>query len=167
MAKKNRDSVVLEQINCACLIHGVAYGWNYVDRLYNMLTRNLSQGVKLHVFTEPDRNVPAHMIKHELKDLGVSGPKQAWWYKLQIFNSEHYSGPLLYFDLDTVIVRNIDWAWQQDLNFFWGIRDFKCLWKPTDQGINSSVMWWDTTKFDWIWQNGPAGQLRSHSQTRR
>lgn len=160
MGKKDRlrelaesaSSLPAGPIHCACLIHGVAYGWNYVDRLYNMLTRNLSQGVKLHVFTEPDRKVPAYMIKHELKDLGVSGPKQAWWYKLQLFNHKHHQGPLLYFDLDTVITDNIDWITRQPLEYFWAPKDFKHLWRPTHTGINSSVMWWDTTKFTDVWQ---------------
>ena len=139
-------------VDCACLIHGTAYSWDYVDRLYSMLTRHLSAGVRLHVYTESGRAVPSHMIKHELKDLKVSGPRKAWWYKLQLFNQKHYRGPLLYFDLDTVITDNIDWITHQSLDYFWAPRDFKRLWRPSHNGINSSVMWWDTGKFEDIWQ---------------
>ena len=141
-----------EVINCACLIHGTAYSWDYVDKLYNMLTRNLSRPIKLHVYTEHDRQVPDHMVKHELQDLGVSGPKKAWWYKLQLFNSQHYAGPLLYFDLDVVITDCIDWIVQQPLEYLWAPRDFKRLWNPTHTGINSSILWWDTRKFKDVWQ---------------
>jgi hypothetical protein len=91
------------------------------------------------------------MIKHVLTDWGIGGPKQSWWYKMQLFNSEHHRGPLLYFDLDTVIVGNIDWIWQLPTAYFWAVRDFKYLWRPTYSGLNSSVMWWDTTKHKQIW----------------
>jgi hypothetical protein len=91
------------------------------------------------------------MIKHELQDWGISGPKRSWWYKMQMFNTEHHSGPLLYFDLDTVIVNNIDWIWQQPLRYFWAVRDFKYLWKPTSTDLNSSIMWWDTRQYNNIW----------------
>jgi hypothetical protein len=72
---------------------------------------------------------------------------------MQMFNSAHHSGPLLYFDLDTVIVNNIDWIHQLPLSYFWGVRDFKYLWRPNYHAINSSIMWWDTTQFDWVWRN--------------
>jgi len=50
------------------------------------------------------------MIKHVLTEWpGVAGPKRSWWYKMQLFNNEHHQGDLLYFDLDTVIVRDISW----------------------------------------------------------
>jgi hypothetical protein len=63
MAKKNRariDGIT----DCACVIHGTGYDWQYVDKLYNMLTRHLPQGIRFHVYTEEHRSVPSHMIKH-------------------------------------------------------------------------------------------------------
>jgi hypothetical protein len=116
-----------------------------------MLSRNITPGIRLHVYTEADRPVPAPMIKHELQDWGIAGPRRSWWYKMQMFNIEHHSGPLLYFDLDTVIVNNIDWIWQQPLRYFWAVRDFKYLWKPTSTDLNSSIMWWDTRQYNNIW----------------
>ena len=140
-------------IDCACVIHGTGYDWKYVDNLYSMLSRNLSRPIQLHVYTEASRPVPSPYIKHELIDWKIGGPKQSWWYKVQLFNSEHHRGPLLYFDLDVVIVKNIDWIWQQKLRHFWAVKDFKHLWRPMYQSINSSIMWWDTTQFDWVWRN--------------
>lgn len=139
-------------IHCACLIHGDGYTWDYVDRLYNMIVRNISRPVVMHVYTEDSRTVPSPYIKHTLIDWGISGPKKSWWYKLQIFNCNHYSGPLLYFDLDTVITGNIDWIWRLNLNYFWTVRDFKYLWRVNYSGSNSSVMWWNTSKYDHIWK---------------
>jgi hypothetical protein len=94
------------------------------------------------------------MIKHDLVNwLGISGPKKAWWYKMQMFNPTHNLGRVLYLDLDTVITRNIDSMWELTNQYFWAIRDFKHLWRPTWNGINSSVMIWDTQKFAWIWDD--------------
>ncbi len=143
----------MKRIDCACVIHGTAYDWIYVRRLYNMLTRNLTPRVNLHVFTEAEREVDAGMIKHSLVPWPtLQGPRKGWWYKMQMFDPAHNLGRLLYFDLDVVIVRNIDWIWQQKSDYFWAIRDFKYLWRPHWTGINSSVMCWDTQKFSWLWQ---------------
>ena len=139
-------------LDCACVIHGNVYEWKYVDTLYNMLCRNITRPIRLHVYTESDRHVPEPYIKHALEDWGIGGPKRSWWYKIQMFNQQHHAGPLLYFDLDVVIVRNIDWVWQLNQRQFWALKDFKHIWRPTHQGINSSMMWWDTVQYDWIWQ---------------
>jgi hypothetical protein len=92
------------------------------------------------------------MIKHALPAWGIHGPKRSWWYKMKLFDSSEHAGPLLYFDLDTVIIDNIDWICEQPLSWFWAVRDFKYLWKPAYYGINSSVMWWDTRKFAYVWE---------------
>jgi hypothetical protein len=140
--------------NCACVIHGDAYDWVYVERLYNMLKANLSYEIRMHVFTEASRAVPSPYIKHELKEWpGISGPKKSWWYKMQMFDPAHDLGRVLYFDLDTVITKNIDWMWDLNDQYFWAIRDFKYLWRNSWSGINSSVMLWDTQKFNWIWKD--------------
>ena len=138
-------------IDCACVIHGTAYSWDYVERLYNMLSRHITPGIRLHVYTEADRPVPEPMIKHVLEPWAISSPKKYWWYKMQLFNPAHHSGPLLYFDLDTVIVSNLNWIWQQPTTYFWAIRDFKYLWRPNHTGVNSSVMWWNTLHYQNIW----------------
>lgn len=140
-------------IDCACLIHGDGYSWDYVERLFNMLNRYLTPEVRLHVYTEPERPVPEPMIKHGLVDWGVGGPRRSWWYKLQLFDPTHHAGSLLYFDLDTVIVNNIDWIWNLPLNYFWAVKDFKYLWRETHQAINSSIMWWNTQNYGHVWQN--------------
>jgi hypothetical protein len=148
MAKQNTTGPV----DCACVIHGTGYEWIYVEHLYNMLTRHLLGGIRFHVYTEHDRPVPAHMIKHVLTDWPeISGPKRSWWYKLQLFNPEHHQGNLLYFDLDTVILRDISWISQLPTEYLWGIRDFKHLQRPGYSTLNSSVMWWNVEKMSWIW----------------
>jgi hypothetical protein len=149
-----------EFIDCACVIHGDAYDWTYVERLHSMLSRHLTPTVRLHVYTETSRAVPDTYIKHGLKDWGISGPKRSWWYKMQLFNPEYHSGPLLYFDLDTVIVANIDWIWQNDPSCFWAVQDFKYLWRPGQTVINTSIMWWDTKKFSQVYEEFSKADLK-------
>lgn len=152
MAKKDRAGTDTT-IDCACVIHGTGYDWMYVDKLYNMLHKYLHRDIRFHVYTEADRNVPDHMIKHNLIEWqGVSGLRKSWWYKMQLFNAEHHSGNLLYFDLDTLIIRDIDWIPELSTDKFWTIKDFRYLQAPGWNEINSSIMWWNVEAFDWVWQ---------------
>lgn len=153
-----------EPVDCACVIHGTAYDWSYVEKLYNMLNRHISRGIRLHVYTEHWRPVPEPMIKHQLIDWGIEGPKKSWWYKMQLFNVDFHRGPMLYFDLDTVVVKNIDWIWRLSLRNFWSIRDFKYLWRPSNNGLNSSVMWWNTAQFGYVWKEAQARGVQALMQ---
>lgn len=148
-------------LDVACLIHSDGYDWSYVEKLHSMVTRHISKPVNFHVYTEADRPVPAPYIKHNLTDWGIAGPKKSWWYKMQLFNSDLFRGPLLYFDLDTVITGNIDWMWKLNLRHFWAARDFKYLWRPHWPGINSSVMWWNTAQFDHVWREVESRDLNT------
>jgi len=153
---KKRTSVG-EYIDCACLIHDTLYDWSYVDKLYRSLCRNLTPKVRMHVFTESTRFVPANYIRHDIEEWeGVRGPKRSWWYKVQLFNPAHWSKKytkMLYFDLDTVIVGNIDWLWQMDANKFWAPRDFKYLMKSSRYCINSSIMWFDPYQYQYVYKD--------------
>jgi len=146
--------MALDHIDCACVIHDTKYDMGYVDRLYNMLRRNLSRPVKLHVWTESHRSLNPEYIRHDLiewKD--VAGPRKSWWYKIQMFDPRHgISGPLLYFDLDVVIVDNIDWMLDLPQDKFCAVKDFRYLWKANRQEINSSIMFWQPQRYHWIWE---------------
>ena len=141
-------------IDCACVIHGTGYDWVYVDRLYNMLQRNLPQGIRMHVYTEPTRPVPSHMIRHDLTEWpGITGPRRSWWYKMQLFDPQHHQGNMLYFDLDTVIVRDLSWITALPTDHLWGIRDFKYLQNANRSVLNSSIMWWNVSSHAQVWQD--------------
>jgi hypothetical protein len=141
---------------CACLIVGKKYPWRYVENLYSMLSRHSSQPIRLHVLTEPDRDVPAPFIKHEL-DLWpeVSHSNLSWWYKMQLFDQKRFDQPMMYFDLDIVIVDNIDWLWHCSSvrNQFYSVQDFRYLQRPHQRKINSSVMSWCPDIFYWVWED--------------
>jgi hypothetical protein len=105
------------------------------------------------------------MVKHVLHDWpGIAGPKKSWWYKMQMFEPGRIAGRLLYFDLDTVIVDNIDWMQDLDSRYFWSIRDFRHLWRPSWKGMNSSVMLWDTSRFGWVWKEFQQNDVKTQAR---
>jgi hypothetical protein len=106
--------------------------------------------------------VPEPYVKHSLVEWpGIRGPKQSWWYKIQIFNPKQHKGHLLYFDLDTVIIGNLDWIWQKPKDSFWSIRDFKFLFKTKRQTVNSSVMWFSTEQFAYVYHRFDPEKVRN------
>lgn len=140
-------------IDCACVIHGDLYSWQYVEKLHRMLQANLTRPVRMHVFTEATRPVPLPYVRHDLEEWpAMQGRRRAWWYKMQMFNPAHEIEHLLYFDLDVVITGNIDWITHLSSEHFWTIRDFRKIWRPSWQGINSSVMSWRVPAFADLWQ---------------
>jgi hypothetical protein len=144
----------MEYRDCVCVLVGGKYGWEYVERLYSMLERHSSIPVRLHVLTEPGRRVPDPFVRHELQIMPeLSGADVFWWYKMQLFDRARFVSPMMYFDLDMVIVGNVDFLWQGDPRFFWAVRDFRYLWRPGCFDINSSIMHWDPEKFSWIWED--------------
>lgn len=154
MVKKARLASLETALDVACVIHGNAYSWDYVEKLYTMASRFILRPIRFHVYTEPERPVPRHMIRHNLVEWpGVSGPRKSWWYKMQMFDPSHHAGPLLYFDLDTIVLNDLSWINELDSRYFWAVRDFKYLWRPNFAGLNSSMMFWDTTKHSYLWAN--------------
>lgn len=141
----------MKTIDCACVITGDKYDFDYVHKLYNGLTRGFANhSVTLHVYTEESRKVPKPYIKHTLKNFKTRSDK-GWWHKLQLFNPDLFNGQLLYFDLDVVVVDGLDWIVDLDTKYFWGIQDFKYLWSNRRRELNSSVMYFNTEKFRYIW----------------
>jgi len=151
--KATRKQYEREGIHCGCVIHGDYYKWEYVEKLYNSLKRHFSYPIHFHVWTEGGREVPKPMIKHELRDLGVAGPKKSWWYKTQLFNAKCFKGKLFYFDLDVVITGNLDWMLGLSDDKFWAVRDFKYLWRKSRSWLfNSSIMIFNTEKYSGLWK---------------
>ncbi len=149
-------------IDCACVIHGELYDWQYVEKLYSMLCRHLDAKIQLHVYTEHSRHVPSHMIKHSLENWPEANRhKKGWWYKMQLFNQEHFSGNLLYLDLDVVIVDDLNWLTNLPASRLWAARDFKYIQDDSLYQINSSIMWWNVPAFDWVWQKFKRSDIKT------
>lgn len=78
---------------------GGVYDAEWVGKLHRAVTRNLS--VPHQFWCLSDVPVPSPRIPLEHNWPG-------WWSKVELFRPGVYSGPTVYLDLDTVIVRNID-----------------------------------------------------------
>lgn len=93
-------------INIACVLRQggkVGYDATWVEKLQNSVARNLSIPHRFVCLSDVD--VPCERIPLE----PVGGAKEpGWWAKLQLFKTGLFAGPVLYFDLDTVITGNLD-----------------------------------------------------------
>jgi hypothetical protein len=89
-------------LTIACVLRSggkVGYDASWVEKLHNMLKRNVTREFELVCLSDVD--VPCRRIP--LDSVG-----SGYWAKLQLFKPAQFCGPVLFFDLDTVICNNID-----------------------------------------------------------
>jgi hypothetical protein len=89
-------------INIACVLRaGGKFGYDssWVKKLENSVRRNLTIDHKFICLS--DVEVPCQRIPLDPQGIG-------WWAKIQLFKPKLFDGPVLYFDLDTVLCNNID-----------------------------------------------------------
>tara|TARA_E500000081_G_scaffold44320_1_gene47661 strand:- start:453 stop:1211 length:759 start_codon:yes stop_codon:yes gene_type:complete len=124
--------------NFACVCYGDKYPVEYVQKLYNMVTRNTNLLINFYVFTD-------HVKMNKMLEGGRLYVKQfpehdlvGWWNKLQLFHPNTYlPGITLYMDLDVVITGNIDCFYTHEPQLdFCGMNDFN----PVSGVWNSSIM---------------------------
>lgn len=133
-------------VTFVCVKWGTLYGPEYVNTLYDMVTRNLAEGTaegEFICFTDdPSGLLPS--IKTRSLPAGLTG----WWNKLALFAPDVFEKGerIIYLDLDTVIVGPID-----DILKYQGefaiLQDF---YRP--DGWQSSFMSWQAGFGHWIWE---------------
>lgn len=120
-------------ITVACVLRKggkVGYDASWVEKLHNSISRNLTKPFKFVCLS--DCEVPVERIP--LDNIG-----SGYWAKLQLFKKDLFNGPVLFFDLDTVICENID----QFVENMMSQSDF-LMWKDPDYKISSSaIMYWN------------------------
>jgi hypothetical protein len=98
-------------VNIICMKWGDKFSPSYVNKLYGMVSRNLSLPFRFICFTDNSNN-----IRHEVEiqplpnlDLPANAPERGW-RKLTVFKEGFggLSGKTLFLDLDVVIVDKID-----------------------------------------------------------
>lgn len=106
-------------LTVACVNHGdyLGAGQEYVAKMRAMVARNMRQ--------------PYQFVC--LRDEGAAG----WWSKVELFRPGRFVGRVLYFDLDSVVVGQLD-----ELAETKGIIDL-ADWGWTTHTLCSSVMAWD------------------------
>lgn len=95
-----RNAQILEgsaPLTVVCVLKsGGEYGPRYVEAMRNMVARHLTLPHKFICFSDMGEGPGFQPLKY-----GMPG----WWSKLELFRVK---GPVMYFDLDTVILGNID-----------------------------------------------------------
>lgn len=136
-------------VTVVCVRIGKAYSLDYVEKLRNMVSRHLTIPYEFACITDDPTPVDGVRIIH----LHDQGYRRKWWHKVHMFDSDiPLAGRLLYFDLDVVIVGNIDHLTQSEDDEFYGIRDFNRCLRANFHYLNSSAMAWTHGKESDIWQ---------------
>lgn len=95
-----------------CMKWGKKFGPEYVNRLYAMARRNITGNFRLVCFTDDTHGLRAEVETRALPELGCEHPQRTIgkWPKVALWGSElgGLSGPVLFVDLDSVIINNID-----------------------------------------------------------
>lgn len=140
----------MKTVNILCLKHGIKYNSDYVNRLYNMVVKNLNLPFNFYCITEDSKNInPLIKIIQLPKKLNVLG----WWYKPYIFSdSLPISGTILYLDLDIVITGSLDKLFSYHPNCYCIIRDFIRVMRPNNEKYNSSVIRFEKGQLDYVWE---------------
>lgn len=102
-----------ENYHVICIKWGTSYGPEYVNRLFRMVTRNTTKRITFHCFTDNWEGLLGEIIRHPMPVLKVKPEDNKYSYKKEAGLCDDDLGGLrgrrvFYFDLDIVIVDNID-----------------------------------------------------------
>lgn len=134
-------------LTCLAVWIGPKYTRNYLDHLMNSVERNLSKPYDWIVITDRAYEIP------NIKTIQPPGTCRTWWNKLYMFSDQlpadrHY----LYFDLDTVIISNMDEMVKTSQEpGLWICQDFNRAFHADYPISNSSVMAWQGNSQQHIW----------------
>lgn len=149
--------------NIVCLKHGNKYSADYVNKLYNMVKRNITVPYEFYCFTENRKGLDPNI---KVIDLFLDPRIQGWWYKTYFFNPNiGLDGTLLYFDLDVIIFDNIDKLFDYKPGEFCIIRDFNRSLRKDWNKMNSSVFRLEIGQHAHVYENyikDPTNARRYH-----
>lgn len=129
-----------DPITVLCVRFGTKYGREYVERLRNMVARNLTVPYEFVCLTDDQHDISN---VRKIYQPNANYPK-GWWHKVHMFdNNLPIKGRILYLDLDVVIHANIDKLVGYHNRNFIGIHDFNRKFYPNWNYLNSSVMAWN------------------------
>ena len=114
-----------------------------------MISRHLTLPHNFYCFTEDPGNIDPQINIKPLPNGMFSG----WWWKPYIFKQGHFpDGDInLFFDLDMVIVGNIDKLVSYLPNEFIGLEDVGRVFRRTPQKLGSAVLKWPSNQYSNIW----------------
>ncbi len=147
----------------ACIKVGTRYGPEYVNRLAAMVERNTTVPYEFVCLTDDNRGVLFQGFHVE----PISTDLPGWWSKLVLFKPHPYLAGrrVLFLDLDTVIVGNMDFLLEYDGGFailsdFYRPQTFGSAVMAIPPGFGPHIWWnFDPDNIDcagdqdWIWSN--------------
>ncbi len=146
MTKPTLSNLSQENRYVICMKWGTKYGAEYVNRLYNMVSRHLSLPFQMVCLTDNPEGIDSNVKCYPIPELQFpqsvpTNLPERGWKKLTTFKPELYDlkGIALFLDIDIVIVDNIDCfftyqaAYEDSVVI---IRDWKKPWRMVG---NSSV----------------------------
>lgn len=152
----------LDKITVLCVRFGTKYGFEYVERLRNMVQRHMTVPYEFACLTDDPTPITGVRIIYQRG----SGYAKAWWHKVHMFDPTlNISGRILYMDLDVIVCGNLDKLVENLKLDFMGIQDFNRKFHPTWRMLNSSVMSWVHGTQSDIWSKfiaNPANAQRMH-----
>ncbi|UTO05539.1 glycosyltransferase [Moraxella sp. FZLJ2107] len=125
-----------------CMKWGTKYGPEYVNRLYNMVARNITLPFTMVCLTDDSTGIRDEVVCHPIPELNLpSNIPERGWKKLTTFKPDLYGlkGTALFLDIDIVIIGNIDAFFTHQAEHddsVMIIRDWKKPWRMVG---NSSV----------------------------
>jgi hypothetical protein len=131
-------------ITVVCVFWGNKFSKEYVYNLKASVERNTTVDYKFVCFSD--------QILKDVETIILNPGQNGWWNKMQLFDGR-ITGRIVYLDLDTVIVGNIDWLLTHEGKFA-GIEDLGSVnqHQPHLKGkLQSGVMTWNSKDVDWIW----------------
>ena len=90
-------------LNIVCVKTGDKYSPEYVNKLRNMVTRNLSMEFRFVCFTDDASGLDNDIYR-------LPAIFDGWWSKLQVFDEGFFEDGeyILFIDLDTIIIKDLD-----------------------------------------------------------
>lgn len=159
LKSKKKPKVSNGKPTIACVLRsGGAYSVEYVRRLHNTVKRNVSLPYRFVCLS--DVSIPADVC--ESIELKHSWPK--WWSKIELFREGLMkSERIIYFDLDTIILDNIDDLLLIDAEKF----EFAALrpWnrKNRTNGLFASgIMVWQNGNYSFVYDDFDVSVIASH-----
>ena len=151
----------MPNVDVVCVNSGTKYSPIYVMRLYNMIKNNTSYSFKMYCLTDTPE-----IYEDPITPIKLNPGFEGWWNKMQLFRDDILpKGEYLYFDLDVVIVDNIDCLFK--FEGFGITRDFI----NPDTGLlggkeyNSSIMRFSQDLM--LWKHFKNNELRWKNEQRK
>lgn len=106
--------------NVICMKWGTKFGPQYVNRLYEMVEKNLTIPHRFICFTDDTTGLNKGIETFPIPEVSFKNGPERGWNKLGVFRKTlaDLEGEALFLDLDVLIIRNIDEFFNQVGDFF-------------------------------------------------